>query len=119
MKNHDGEIPGFHWSSRAWYWHTQPEGEERIQIGFYAPGGGTSGEFHVSWVKLGGKQTPQLRVFDDAWHALKALPGFIDLLAALDSSGDGSVTPEEFVYWLKRNGYQDLTEYERPKRETW
>ena len=60
-------------------------------------------------------------MFDDAWHALKALPGFIDLLADLDSGNDDeSITPDEFVHWLKRNGYQDLTQYERPKREeTW
>lgn len=121
MKNHDGTIPGFHWSSRAWYWLAQhKEAEESIQIGFYAPSGGTSGEFHIQWINLGGKQKPQLCVFDDAWHTLKVLPGFIDLLADLDSeSDDKSITPEEFVHWLKRNGYQDRTQYERPKQETW
>ena len=121
MKNHDGDIPGFHWSSRAWYWHAQRNEGERIQIGFYAPGGGSSGEFHVQWVKLGNKWVPQLCVFDDAWHALLKLPGFIDMLADLDcGDGDDSITPDEFVHWLKRNGYQDLTQYERPKREeTW
>ncbi len=63
-KTHEGMIKGFHHQSRAWYGKKllALDREEchvdEIMIGFYAPEGGTTGEFAVRWMDLGHEITP-------------------------------------------------------------
>ena len=110
---HDGMIRGFYHLSEAWYADANLTNRydgliEEVMIGFYGPDGdqGTSGEFAVKWEHLGGKLTPQLCVYDDAWDTLSH---FSDLLAEMAKLDSESPSPLEFCELLTRLGIKDLT----------
>jgi hypothetical protein len=110
---HDGMIRGFYHLAEAWYADANLKNRydgliDEVMIGFYGPDGdqGTSGEFAVKWEHLGGKLTPQLCVYDDAWEALTH---FSDLLAEMAKLDKMSPSPVEFCELLKRLGIKDLT----------
>ena len=110
---HEGMIRGFYHLSEARYADANLTNRydgliDEVMIGFYGPDGdqGTSGEFAVKWEHLGGKLTPQLCVYDDAWDALTH---FSDLLAEMAKLDKMSPSPAEFCELLKRLGMKDLT----------
>ena len=115
MKTQISAVPGFYWVSKAW-WYTkyQYEDNEKIEIGFYFPGGGTSGYFTIEWVSRHNMKVPLLSVLDDAWNILITLPGIISSLSKLGANYDKHITPKELVNILMELGYKDLTDYEGP-----
>jgi hypothetical protein len=114
MNDHTGCERGFTHYSEAYYAKLLPKRDDSVDeviVGFYAPEGGTSGEFAVEWVRLSGKATPRLRVFDDAWHALAQMP---DLLARMSDLDSQDVSPKAFCALLLELGFKDQTQRERP-----
>ena len=113
---HEGNIRGFHHMSRAWYGPAvlSRGGDvvDSLSIGFYAEGGGTSGEFIIDWIRLGGKVTPRLKAFDDSWDALRLCADLIDRLAIHD---EDDPSPDQIVEELLLLGFTDLTEKETPE----
>jgi hypothetical protein len=118
MKNHDGCIRGFTVLSQSWYGPANLRGSDEIQdeimIGMYHPDGGTTGEFGIRWIKLGGKYSPRLEVFDDSWHALWQ---FADLLERLPDFDGEDPEPSRIMALLLQLGVKDLTD-RRPRDTT-
>ena len=111
MKDHKGDIKQYVHVSRAWYGKRALEADgdgivDRVQFGFYAPDGGTSGEMGMYWISICGQAVPQLKCFNDAWHALYQLQ---DVLAALAELDDVDITPEQFCELLDQGGFVDVT----------
>lgn len=112
MKDHEGDVRGFYWTRKAWYSKSMTEDKKReIMFGFYAPGGGTSGEMCMRWHDLGGHWVPRIEVFRDAWDALYQ---FGDILRELAERDNQNITEEDFVEILKGCGFEDQTPYEDP-----
>jgi hypothetical protein len=115
MKEHEGCVKAFHWTGKAYYGRdgrTFTDGSlDEIMIGMYAPEGGTSGEFGIRWYELGGKVTPQLRVWDDAFDVLGRFQDLLSFLAEHDSEG---VSASTVAVFLRNAGYQDMTAYDSP-----
>lgn len=113
MKDHDGDKRSFIQTSRAYYAKTAMSGGEvdNVTLGFYSPGGGTSGEFQVSWTPLGNRIVPQLLVFDDAWHALNECRDVLGKMAKVD---DENISPEDFCKLLLTLGFEDATPVDKP-----
>ena len=86
---------------------------DEITLGFYHPDGGTTGEFSIVWMMLGGEAVPQLRAFDDAWSALAEFGDVLDRLAEHDGE---NLSPEAVIALLKECGVEDATPYERSAR---
>lgn len=101
-------IRGFHHFCEAVYAKTVPLRDgltDEIMIGLYDTDGGTTGEFAICWLDVGGRSTPQLRAFADSWRALGE---FKDLLTAMQTAGT-YITPERFCQLLKSLDITDLT----------
>lgn len=110
MKQHDGCKRGFTHLSASWYGKAclaHDEYLDQVMIGFYHPEGGTTGEFAVRWMTVGGKVTPRLEVFDDAWHALYE---FRDVLAKLAEHDSEDMPPSAFCALLVGCGVEDMTQ---------
>jgi len=111
MKHHIGLKRGFHHLSAAWYGPANlacdRECVDNVMVGFYHPEGGTSGEFCVSWERLGGKVTPVLRAYDDSWSALHQ---FSDVLAKMAEHDSEDMTPQAFCELLNSCGVEDMTQ---------
>lgn len=112
---HEGMIRGFYWLSKAWYADANLHGREfkdDITFGYYdEQDGGTTGEMSMCWYELGGKVSPKLEVFDDAWSALSA---FTDVIARMGELDNQNITPAQFAEELKALGFTDLTPYQSP-----
>lgn len=107
--NHEGCIKSFSWHSRSWYGGSQPLGGavvDELNIGYYAPEGGTSGEFSIQWETLSGGITPRLQAFDDGWSALVNMPELLEFMASIDGQNMPIV---KFVAKLKELGFEDRT----------
>jgi hypothetical protein len=112
---HAGCIRGFYIHGKSWYAKSSPlvGCVEEIMIGMYAPEGGSTGEFAVRWIDIGGRQpAPRLEVFDDAWHALASRFG--DLLTWMATVDRDNVTPSAFAANLRAMGVEDRTARVRP-----
>lgn len=112
MKDHTNCKRQFTQLSRAWYADANlPQGNkvEIITIGFYDPEGGTTGEFEVSWQKVGGRLTPKLTSFDDSWNALFNFSDMLEAMADIDSE---DISPEDFCKLLLELGIEDATKEE-------
>jgi hypothetical protein len=110
MKNHDGCNRGFTHLSEAWYGKACLANNDKVDelmIGFYHPDGGTTGEFAIRWTNLGGKITPRLEAFDDAWNALYE---FRDVLAKLAEHDSEDMRPEAICALLVECGIEDMTQ---------
>ena len=104
---HFKDYLGFSRYTETWYAQKLTDGvTECITIGFYSEDGGTSGEFEVKWVGLGGRSVPQLVAFDDSWHALRNMPKLMDYMARCDGE---TRTPEDFCAGLRSLGFRDIT----------
>ncbi len=112
MKDHKGCYRAFHWSNKAWY--VDRKGNPSITFGMFHKDGGTSGEMTVEWINLGGKTTPQLLCFDDAWSALGLFTDLIMKMAEVDSE---DISQECFVKILKECNFKDITVYKDPYRD--
>jgi len=101
--------------SRAWYGatrlHRDHDYVDEITIGMYYPGGGTTGEFTIRWIRMSHKNVPLLCVYNDAWDALWE---FRDVLAELTGFDGRNVSPEEICELLLRCGIEDKTPVESP-----
>ena len=110
MKIHTGCKRQFMQLSRSWYGSSfLPSGNkvEIINIGFYHPDGGTTGEFEVSWTNVAGVESPKLCAFDDSWNALYQFVDMLELMAEID--GD-NISPNEFCEMLISLGIEDATQ---------
>jgi len=116
MKDHEGDYKGFIHTGEAWYAKTVLFGDilDSISIGWYCPGGGTSGEFNVVWSSVGGKPCPRLRLFSDAWDCFATMPELFSTLANYD---DVDLTPQELRDLLLALGYKDDTPRDAPYRD--
>jgi len=106
---HSGDIRAFTQLSKAWYGPanlTDPRVLDRVNIGFYSPDGGTSGEFVIEWEKLAGKWTPRLSAYDDSWSALF---NFQDVLKVMSEIDDQDVSPDYFCDKLENLGIKNET----------
>ena len=95
--------------SRAWYAEANLRDVDyldKITVGFYHPDGGTSGEFEISFEKLGGKIVPKLIAFDDSWGALL---GFADLVEEMAEIDNQNVSAEKFCEILEKLDIEDNT----------
>jgi len=97
MKDHTGDIKQYYCS---------PDYDPiTIMIGFYSPGGGTSGEFAIRWRDIGlAAPVPRLEVYDDGWSALANMPELIAALAEIDGQ---NATVDKIVELLKSLGYEE------------
>jgi hypothetical protein len=110
IKNkHAGNTRQLIWQSQSYYAESaKREGViDDITIGFYAPYGGTSGEFIIEWTMLGGKLIPQLKAYDDSWSTLSLC---CDLLAKMAEVDDQYISPADFVKLAESCGIVDVTE---------
>ncbi len=113
MKTHDGTKRGFYWSTKAYYSRTNDERE--IMFGLFAgKDGGTTGEMGMRWHLLGNEWVPRLECYSDGWSALAMFPDLITELGRRDSDDP---TEQEFVNLLLSLGFEDLTDYERPRSQ--
>lgn len=107
MKTHDDCHRGFWIASESWWYRSQDkEYDDEIMVGMYRKDGGTTGEFGIRWLNIGGRSVPQLQVFHDAWHALAQFP---DLLAGLASMDSEFPHPKQVASLLRNLGIQDDT----------
>ena len=100
--------------SRAWYRDVTLRNSElidEIMIGFYHPGGGTTGEFAIRWVELGGSPAGMLCSFDDSWSALWEFRDLLERLSGLDGLNP---SPGEIVKLLEELGVEDATPAKSP-----
>lgn len=111
---HDGGYRGFYVLSQAWYGNANMrDTKEEIMMGIYHPDGGTTGEFAIRWIDLGGSDyAPRLEVFGDAWSAL---PLFHELLAWLPMLTK-KVEPLEVITALLAWGVTDKTPRDNPNK---
>ncbi len=77
-----------------------------VRVGLDHNEGGTSGEFTIDFVELGGRTVPQLRVFDDAWQVLH-LSNVVAALAKWDDSKADELT---IMKELAHLGMTDITD---------
>ena len=111
---HEGCKRQFIHLSRAWYGDVnlaKDEAIDQMSIGYYHPGGGTTGEFSIEWLQVGGEPTPRLQAFEDSWDALW---GFKDFLKALKTLDGTNPTPEEIGKVLLACGIEDATPEDPP-----
>ena len=118
MKNkHEGCTRKFTHLSRAWYGEACLRDRlagcvDEITIGMYdLTGGGTSGEFAIRWIELGGENVPRLEAFSDSWDALGQFRDLLAELARLDSTNP---TPSKICEVLVSLGIEDATETKQP-----
>lgn len=109
MKDHTDCVRAFSQASRAWYSKAiLAHGDiDSITFGFYHKEGGTTGEMTMEWIRLGGRMTPKLTVFDDAWNALNEFKDLLIQMAEVDSL---DVSPEVFRQMLLACGFEDRTQ---------
>lgn len=110
MNKHRGDVRRFTILSESWYGASclqRAEYTEQIMFGMYDPGGGTSGEFAIRWIPLGGESSPVLMVFSDAWSALSQFPELLKQMAVWDSK---RVSPMMVKQWLATTNIIDATE---------
>lgn len=106
--------PAFIQTSRAWYAGTalsKRDLEEEFMVGLYGREGGCDGEFAIRFEVLGGRATPRVCLFDDAWHLFNRFQSlFASLPSMATESGADSVTPDDIRRLLLGLGFVDLTE---------
>jgi len=110
MKDHTGDTRQYSQLSRAFYGPILLKGGnliDEILMGFYSPNGGTSGEFAMAWIEVGGNITPRLEAFEDSWSALW---GFRDLLERLKDLDSENPSPETICKILDDLGVIDITQ---------
>lgn len=85
-----------------------PGDRAELAVGFSHPEGGSTGEFIIRWLELGGtgRLYPQICIFSDAWDALAEMPELFQALKPLDDT-DPSI--ETLVGVLAKLGYRDTT----------
>lgn len=106
---HEGDVRGFYQLSKAWYGPSNLKGLDMldcITVGFYAPEGGTSGEFEIVWELVCGKPARILKAFDDGWSALFNFGDMLESMADIDGK---DVSPDEFAKLLEELGIKNLT----------
>lgn len=115
MKDHSRMKRGFSRYTEAWYAKVNPLTNgvsEEIMFGLYAPEGGSTGEMGMRWKELGGKPTPRLECFSDAFDALTTFSDVLARLAEFDRPGP-EMTPDDFCAILRDCGFEDRTARER------
>ena len=72
-------------------------------------------DLSIIWKNISGTPSPILNVYEDAWSTLAHCG---DLIKAMneDDFADGA-TEEDVAQLLRNLGYEDITEYERPKHQ--
>ena len=111
MEKHEGDARCYSHESQTAHWKSTKkvlgdDVEDEFIIGFYAPDGGTSGEFFISWEKVGKSVCPRLKAFGDSWSSMFHMQ---DLLEKMAEIGDIPVTPNEFRQILDSLGFKDIT----------
>lgn len=114
MKDHSECKRKFIQLSKAWYADANLRGSDivdEIMVGFYHPGGGTTGEFAIRWTVLGGSSTPMICSFEDSWSALWEFRDLLEKLSELD--GDNP-SPDEIAELLSSLGIENDTPTNSP-----
>lgn len=113
MDKHSQCVRGFSIASEAWYSKVFADDDDldHINVGMYNPAGGTTGEFCIRWIDLGGNASPKLEVFDDAWGALQLFADVLRWMAEVDGK---NVCVKEFADALRAMGVKDLTQRHEP-----
>lgn len=93
----------------AWY-KNSVAGNPCICVGFYREGGGTEGEFEISWDEVG----IRLQAYSDSWQVLRKMPELTELMAKI-SREKLKPTINEFAEMLNNIGFKDITQRERSK----
>lgn len=112
--DHKECVKSFSWHSKTWYGKSQPPVSrnktiDEINIGFYHPEGGTTGEFTIQWEELSGDIVPRLKAFDDSWSALVSMPDLLSYMASIDGQ---NISIDKFVLKLKELGFENRTQTE-------
>ena len=113
MNKHRDCKRQFRQLSECWYADANIYGTslvDQVNVGFYHPDGGTTGEFQITWEVLAGKLVPHLKAFDDAWDALIH---FDDVLKSMADFDDKNISPKDFCALLSALGIENAT----PKKE--
>lgn len=105
-KNMKKSIKAYIIPHEAWY-KNSVAGNPYICVGFYREGGGTEGEFEITWDKVG----IRLRAYSDSWEVLRKMPELIELMAKI-SREKLKPTINEFSEMLNNIGFKDITERE-------
>ena len=111
---HEGCKRQFSHLSRAWYGDVNlATGAVRdsVTMGYYHPGGGTTGEFTMSWRYIGGKLTPRLDIYEDSWEVMWL---FSDVLESLSHLNGTNPSPTEIAALLVSCGIEDATPTKSP-----
>ena len=82
--------------------------ESEVMFALHSPGGGVTGEVAMRWILLGGKEVPQLQVFDDAWEVMACFHDVMDKLADYDGE---NITPDKFIEILESFGFINTDSY--------
>jgi len=82
--------------------------EPEVMFALHSPGGGVTGEISMRWILLGGKEVPQLQIFDDAWEVMACFHDVMDKLADYDRQ---NITPDEFISILESLGFINTDSY--------
>lgn len=108
-------MPSFSRTSQAWYAHPAlfRKSDHEALYGHEEIGlaGEVEGEVFIRWESLGGREVPQLQVFDDGWALLASVPEVIQMLGRLS---DHTPTPDQVIAGLKELGFTDETKREPP-----
>jgi hypothetical protein len=110
-QKHEGGIPGFIWSSKAYYAKINNL-EHNLMIGVYFEEGGTSGEFSIAWEKIGSELTACINMFEDSFSLLTEFDIFFKRLADLDGKNP---TEQQVIDILQELGFKDFTMYSAPQ----
>lgn len=93
----------------AWYKNSVSK-KSCICIGLYREGGGTEGEFEISWDEVG----IRMEAYSDSWETLRKMPELIELMAKINRE-ELKPTISEFAKMLDSIGFKDITQRERSK----
>lgn len=116
QNKHEGMTLGFIHSSQAHYKNIIDK--PTIMIGMYDRtdyGGGTSGEFEITWENLGSDlpKCAHIGMFEDCFSLL-TIPVIQSFFADLSLLDETNPTEDQIIELLKKHGIEDLTEYKRP-----
>ena len=102
---------GFTCFSRQDYAKVVPlDGVDEIMLGIQCVEGGCLGELAIRWLMLGGKPSPRLEVFDDAWPLLQTPTLAVAFEELTQMSRDHAPTPDEVSVLLIAHGFTDQSD---------
>jgi hypothetical protein len=96
---------------KAWYAKSNGIVLPCIGLECMADGGGCHWECSVSWDELCGGLVPKISIFSDAWMGIPTLRPLFKAMAKMTEN----IAADAFCEELKKLGWEDATQYKRPK----